>query len=113
MYYASGNVIKELFAGTTHLPLLWETPYFDFDVKNARKMSNYIYFRAKGNGKIRFELLTDKTTKTLDVDLTSTETFYRKKIKNKGRIFKLKISNLNNSSFTLVSPEILVEIDED
>lgn len=113
LYYSSGNTIKELFAGTTNLPLTWETPYFDFDVKNARKMSNYIYFRAKGVGKVRFELVTDKTTKVLDVELTGTETFYRKKLKNKGRIFKLKISNLDNSSFTLVSPELFCEIDVD
>ena len=85
----------------------------DLGAKNARKMSNYIYFRAKGNGKIRFTLKTDKKEKSLEVQLTDTETLYRKKLKNKGRMFKLIIENVNGSSFELIAPEIMLEVDAD
>ena len=95
------------------MPLYWETPYFDFDSKNTRKLSNYIYFRASGEGKIRFELETERKTKILEIDVTGEEKFYRKKLKNKGRMFKLRISNVDNSKFTLTAPQLFVEADED
>lgn len=113
LLYSSDKDIKRMFDGTTSLPLMWETPMFDFGKQNARKMSNYIYFRAKGQGKVKFELETDRKVKTLEVELTNNETFYRKKLKNKGRMFKLRIMNVNNSSFELISPELFVEVDED
>lgn len=113
LYIVSGSKILELFNGTKCLPLYWETPYFDFDSKNTRKLSNYIYFRASGEGKIRFELETERKTKILEVDITGEEKFYRKKLKNKGRMFKLRISNVDNSKFTLTAPQLFVEADED
>ena len=112
--YAEGSKIYKLFNNVgTPKTLYWETPMMDLGAKNARKMSNYIYFRAKGNGKIRFTLKTDKKEKSLEVELNKDETLYRKKLKNKGRLFKLIIENVNNSSFELIAPEIMLEVDED
>jgi hypothetical protein len=112
--YAEGNKVYKLFNNVgTPKTLYWETPMMDLGAKNARKMSNYIYFRAKGNGKIRFTLKTDKKEKSLEVQLTDTETLYRKKLKNKGRMFKLIIENVNGSSFELIAPEIMLEVDAD
>lgn len=113
LLYTSGNHIKALFKGNSSLPLLWTTPTIDFGAKNSRKMSNYIYLRVKGQGKIKFTLITERKEKELLLDLPEKETLIRKKLKNKGRLFQLKIENVDNSSFTLVAPELHCELDED
>ena len=113
IYYSSENNIKNLFKGETPLDLYWETPMYDFLEKTSRKQSETIYFRAKGNGKIKFTLISESKQKELIVDLTDTEKFYKKKLKNKGRMFKLIIENVDNSSFELISPEIIFELDSD
>lgn len=112
--FSSGNKIYNLVNSTgTPMNLYWESPNIDFGKKNSRKLSEYIYFRAKGNGKLRFTLRTERNTKSIEIPLTNQETLYRKKLKNKGRMFKIIIENVNNSSFELISPEVICEIDED
>ena len=113
VYYSDYTKICKLFGTGKPKYLYWESPMMDLGSKNARKMSNYIYFRAKGNGKIKFTLKTEKKDKSLEVELTDTETLYRKKLKNKGRMFKLIIENVDNSSFELIAPEIMLEVAED
>ena len=76
-------------------------------------MSNYVYIRVKGEGKIKFTLTTERKSKELILDLPESETLLRKKLKNKGRLFQLKIENVDNSTFTLVAPELHCELDED
>ena len=76
-------------------------------------MSNYIYLRLKGEGQIKFTLKTERKKKELILDLPKEETLIRKKFKNKGRMFQLKIENVDNSKFTLVAPELHCELDED
>lgn len=113
IYISDGANLRILFEGTTTLPALWETPYLDFDKKNNRKLSNYIYFRGKGNGTVRFTCITERKSKTLDVALDGTEKLYRKKLKNKGRMMKLKIENVSNSSIEITAPEFMIEMDAD
>ena len=113
LLYSSGSTIKSLFEGDIPLPLVWTTPTIDFGAKNARKMSNYLYIRVKGEGKIKFTLTTERKSKELILDLPEKETLLRKKLKNKGRMFQLKIENVDNSTFTLVAPELHCELDED
>ena len=113
LLYSSGSTIKSLFKGDTPLPLIWITPTIDFGAKNARKMSNYLYIRVKGEGKIKFTLTTERKSKELILDLPEKETLLRKKLKNKGRMFQLKIENVDNSSFELIAPELHCELDED
>ena len=113
LLYSSGQKIKSLFNGTKALPLLWTTPLFDFGAKNYRKMSNYIYLRVKGQGKLKLNLKTERKTKELIIDLPEEETLLRKKLKNKGRMFQLMIENVDNSSFELVAPELICELDAD
>ena len=82
-------------------------------VENYRKMSNYIYLRVKGQGKLKLKLKTERKTKELIIDLPEEETLLRKKLKNKGRMFQLMIENVDNSSFELVAPELICELDAD
>ena len=113
LLYSSGNTLRSLFKGTETLPLLWTTPMFDFGAKNYRKMSNYIYLRCKGQGKLKLRLKTERKEKELILDLPEQETLIRKKLKNKGRMFQLMIENVDGSSFELVAPELICELDID
>ena len=113
LYFSSADKIKSLTEGDTYLPLYWETPNYDFGYKNSRKNSNYIYFRGRGNGSVKFRVITEKKEKSLEIPLTSTETLYRKKLKNKGRMFKMIIENVNNSYIEIINPQLLSEIDLD
>lgn len=115
VYITNDNKIKILgdTGNAPSLDLRWESPNLDFGYKNGRKLTNYIYFRGKGNGKIKFTLISDKATKSLEVTLDNIERVYRKKLKNKGRVIKLIIENINGSYFELSSPEITYELDID
>lgn len=111
--FASGTKVKMLNSGDTYLPMIWETPSYDYGAKNARKNSSYIYFRGRGNGSVKFTVITERKEKVLEVPLTSTEVLYRKKLKNKGRMFKLRIENVDNCFVEITNPQLLTEVDED
>ena len=110
---AIGTEIKKLEGGTSYLPLYWETSNYDYGAKNSRKNSSYIYFRGRGTGSVKFRVITEKKEKSLEIPLTSNETLYRKKIKNKGRMFKIIIENVNGSNIEITNPQLLTEIDID
>lgn len=105
--------IVHLYKGSNNLPLRWETANYDFGSLNSRKNSSYMYFRGKGNGTVRFTVITDKKTKSLDVQLNGTEALYKKKLKNKGKLFKIIIENLNNSEIEITKPSLFAELDID
>lgn len=113
LYFSSGNTVKSLTEGDAYLPLYWETPNYDYGTKNSRKNSNYIYFRGRGNGSVRFRVVTEKKEKVLEIPLDGTERLYRKKLKNKGRMFKIIIENVNGSNIEIINPQLLTEIDVD
>lgn len=110
---SSGNEIKSLNEGEYYYTMIWETPNYDYGTKNSRKNSNYIYFRGKGNGSVRFRVITEKKEKSIEIPLTNTEVLYKKKLKNKGRMFKIIIENVNNSYVEIINPQLLTEIDLD
>lgn len=111
--FASETKVKRIGTGSTYLPMIWETPYYDFGAKNARKNSSYIYFRGRGTGSVKFTVITEKKEKVLEIPLTSTEVLYRKKLKNKGRMFKMKIENVNGCFVEIINPQLLTEVDTD
>lgn len=113
LFFSSGNTVKSMFSGTSYLPLYWETSNYDYGTKNSRKNSSYIYFRGRGNGSVKFRVVTERKEKSLEIPLTSNETLYRKKLKNKGRMFKIIIENVNNSNIEIINPQLLTEIDID
>lgn len=113
LLYTDGSNVRSVFDGTTSLPMYWETPMQDFGAKNTRKMGNYIYFRGKGNGNVKITCKTDRKTKSIEVPLTDTETLFRKKLKNKGRLVKLIFENVNSSNIEVTGIEYNCEIDVD
>ena len=113
IYYVSGKYIYRLGKGSDSLPMVWLTPKYDFGHKNTRKITDRIYFRGKGNGKVRFTLSSEKSSKTLEIELTPTEQLYRKRLKCKGRMLQLKIENINNSNIEIIAPSVSCELDED
>lgn len=113
LLFSTGQYVKSLTNGTDAMSLKWVTSNYDYGKKNSRKNSNYIYFRGKGEGSVKFKVITENKTKEIEIPLTSTETLYKKKLKNKGRLFRIEIENVNNSSFEITSPQLSTEVDLD
>lgn len=113
LFFSSESAVKSMYGGNTYLPLYWETSNYDYGAKNARKNSSYIYFRGRGTGSVKFRVITEKKEKSLEIPLDIDETLYRKKLKNKGRMFKIIIENVDNSNIEIINPQLLTEIDVD
>lgn len=97
----------------TNIVANWETPDTDWNSPDATKTSTYIYFNGKGNGSIQIDSIFDGTTKGITVPLSTTLTTYRKRLRNKGKRFKFKFSNVNGSQVTISNPKIYMDVDYD
>jgi hypothetical protein len=97
----------------TQIASVWESGTTSLGQLNTRKTSQYVYFIGSGNGTVRFTLITDIGNKAIDVLLTSSELPYKKRLKNKGRLLKLKVENLNGCQFKLKQIELPLDIDVD
>lgn len=93
--------------------LIYETKYYDLETPHARKEIEYIYFTASGTGDIKLTLETERKSNSKIITLTDTLKPYRVKLKNKGRLVKLKIENVNKSSFILKELFVSLELDYD
>lgn len=93
----------------------YETPYTDFDSKNALKTLDSIYLAAKGNGKIAISAVTELGTVKKYIELTDKDEFklYKLDIHNEGRRYKFVIENVDGSVFELTDPEFILEIDKE
>ncbi len=91
----------------------WETPYTDAGAPNVVKRPIYLYMVASGNGQLRFEHTFDDKTETQLINLSSTPQVVKCRIRNKGRRFKFKFSNVNGSQFKLVMPKVQYNVDMD
>ena len=75
--------------------------------------TNANFFGNYNEGKVKFTLKTERKVKELIVDLSEEEKFYRKKFKNKGRMFQLIFENVDGSDVEIIYPQLFVEVDED
>lgn len=94
----------------------WESPFYDFGSQNSKKSTTYLYFRGYSMGtknKVEFELISDKGTKKIQVTLDGYDKIYKVKLKNKGRYFKICISNVDHSFFEIKNLQLVAEIDVD
>lgn len=96
-----------------NIEAFWSTPETDFDVPNATKTSTYIYATFQGIGQLKIESTFDGVTKSILIDLPETPKVLKKRIRNKGRRFKFKFSNVDGSTFTIINPKILMDVDLD
>lgn len=120
---AQDNNYMYIGTGDNCYDLKWVTPKVDFEAKNCRKMSTYIYFRGRvfdpggtdvtTENKVKITLTTERTTKVIEVALDKEEKLYRKKLKGKGRFMQLTFENINGSPIEIIAPELIVELDED
>lgn len=110
--YNTGGDIEN---AAVHNPInaYWENGFSDMGLKNAIKRTDNMYFVGKGDGDVKISIITDKSTKYKVVTLTGTEKVYRVKIKNKGRILKVRFENVSGSYFEIKRPDLSVEIDYD
>ncbi len=96
-----------------YMNVTWETPYNDIGYKNAKKRSEYIYFIADGEGALTVDCITDSKTKSINIPISGETKVYKKKLKNKGRIFKLRFSTKDGKYINVTNPELLIEVDID
>lgn len=114
----SGNsYVYEYNSGTnfngTNINAYWETGETDWDAPNAVKTSTYLYATFVGTGQMKVDATFDGVTKSILIDLPTTPKILKKRIRNKGRRFKFKFSNVNGSTFTMINPKILMDVDQD
>lgn len=113
LYYSSNdNFIYKYYGGCTG-QAIYETGNYDFGYINARKDAERFYFIGSGDGDIKVKCITDKKTTEKIVTLTPDEKMYKLKLKNKGRVIKYRIENINNSKFSIKSCKAIVDIDVD
>ena len=113
LYMISDNKLLCNEGSNKYMNMLWETPFSDLGYKNAKKRSEYIYFIAEGDGTLNIECITDKKTKEISIPISGETSVYKKKLKNKGRIFKLKFSTKDGKYINVTSPELILEVDVD
>lgn len=97
----------------------WKTPVFDMMAKNVTKASAMIYAAARGagmaggTGTIRIKADFDGKVKEKQFTLPQGMGNMRFPIRNRGRRMQFTFSNVEGSSFSIGTPEIHLELDED
>lgn len=91
----------------------WETPDTDWNTPDATKTSTYIYATFQGTGQVKVEAIFDGVSKSRIIDLPATPKVLRKRLRNKGRRIKFRFSNIDGSTFTIINPKILIDVDLD
>jgi len=95
------------------LPLVWETPYNDLGSPDIRKQSTYFYCTLQGQGLLKVDAIFDDKEKSIIIKCPEEPTVIRRRIRNRGRRFKLRFSNVNGSKFTLKNPVLVLDLDSD
>ena len=119
----SGNsYVYEYNAGTTFngtsIEAFWETPDTDWDAPNGKKICTYIYFTGKGTGDIKVDAIFLDSSgnwvpKSITKTLTSSDKVCKLRLRNKGRRFKFKFSNVAGSYFKISNIKVMMDVDLD
>jgi hypothetical protein len=115
LFSDNSSLIKEYNSSGSMANAVYETGFTDLGSIDSTKETEYLYFVGNGSGTVRITCITERDIlgKSIDVPLTNTIGTYKKKLKNKGRLLKLKIQNVNNASFTLSNIKLTMEVDYD
>lgn len=119
LFIDSNRHICELNSGETYkgsnILAHYETPFYDFDSKNAIKTLESVYFVARGTGSVKVSAKTENGIRTVIVPLSESNNFnlYEIPIYNVGRRFKFMFDNVDGSTFEIVSPEFNLEMDDE
>mgnify|MGYP001217436943 FL=1 len=113
---SNGNIFKYGVGNTfdgNPIHSVWETGIIHFDEQNARKILNRIYFKASGTGRIKITCYSERKTVSKEIELTSDMTFYRHRMRNKGRHMKFRFENIGGCDFTIKQPQFMIDFDYD
>lgn len=99
----------------------WETPEIDAGSLSSKKTTGRIYMSVTAssidvgaNPEIKLTLTSGGKTRTRTVELTSGVNIIRKRLKIRGRSFKLKIENVDGNPLTINrGVEISLEVDQE
>ena len=114
LFTKNNTNIYEYNAINSNIHSEWHSKLLDFKTPNAKKVFSHFYVIATGdeNNKIRITIDTERGQKYVDIKLTPNKKIQKYKLKNKGRLVKIKIDNLNNP-FALYRLAFVYELDED
>ena len=73
----------------------------------------YLCMTAKGSGRVRVCINTDKGSFSDDVLLSNKYTYYKIPIRARGRRFTVEIVGDNGSCFELDSPDLYMDVEEE
>ena len=96
-----------------HMQMLWETPSTDLGSPDYIKYSNYFYAVLSGEGQLQVDLIFDGKKKTFFIDCPARPRVVKKRMKHRGRRFKLRFSNIDGSQVVLKNPILILDILED
>ena len=100
----------------TSISAFWETPDSDWNAPNGNKICSYVYFTGKGVS-VQIDAVFNNNgvivTVTKVVTLTATDKVYKVRIRNKGRRFKFRFSNIAGGYFKITNPKVLMDVDLD
>jgi len=96
-----------------HQDMLWETPETDMGSPEIVKKSNDLYLTLEGKGWIKVECIFDGSRKEKIIEIPEEEKVLRVRFRHKGRLIKLKITNIIGSQIVLKNPIFRMDTIED
>ena len=106
--YNSGS-----FFGDKGISCYWKSRDYDLGGKGEVKNVMYLCMTAKGSGRVRVCINTDKGSFSDDVLLSNKYTYYKIPIRARGRRFTVEIVGDNGSCFELDSPDLYMDVEEE
>ena len=96
-----------------HVEMVWETPLTDLGSPDSVKYSDKIYLFLGGTGQLQVDLIFDGKKKTFIIDCPDRPRIVKRRMKHKGRRFKLRLSNIDGSELTIKNVILMYSVLED
>lgn len=91
----------------------WKSRDYDLGDKGELKNVLYLGMSAKGSGRIKVRIATDRGSIEKDIALMQGYSYFRIPIRSRGRVFTIEIFNVEGSSFELESPQLFIDLEEE
>lgn len=91
----------------------WTTPRLDLGAQYLEKTVTTFYARVNGKGKLRITAYFDRAQRQKDIPLYGHMQDVRLRLPVKGRTVQFRFANVDGSVFSMHTPQIMLESDED
>lgn len=93
--------------------MIWESGMNTYGEQQARKILNRIYFTASGKNGVRIRSTSERKEVEKVLALTDEKAFYRERLRNKGRLLKFTIENIDGGELELAQFQYMLDLDYD